>query len=115
MSVANGNKGVLYASTLRTSDSKALLEAAVSTLLKSTENNDSTLLYSLYYEQEQQFSGPATTDTSLDLAFNDEILDAVEAQWKNIMADENGVLDGQFMQFDDREGQNDDEEDDDGF
>ena len=115
LSVTDGNIGVLYASTLCSSDSKTTIEAAVSALLKSSENDDGKLLYSLYYEQEQQSSDSTTSVTSIDLAFNDEILDAVEGQWKSIMSDENGVLEGQFMQFEDRKGQNDDEEDDEGF
>lgn len=114
LSTANGSIGVFYASTLLSGNSKAVLEEAVSALLRSTENGDSRLLYSLYYEQGQQHYSASSSDTSLDLAFNDEILDAVEAQWKAIMTDENGVLEGQFMQFEDREGINDDE-DDEGF
>jgi hypothetical protein len=76
-------------------------------------------LYSLYYEREQQpWTADAATpcDASLDLAFNDEILQAVEDQWKTIMADKNGVVEASFMQFEDREGMNNDDEDgDEGF
>lgn len=76
-------------------------------------------MYSLYYEQEQQaLTADAKTpsDASLDLAFNDGILQAVEDQWKAIMADENGVIEAPFMQFEDREGMHNDEEDaDDGY
>ena len=103
--------GVLYATTQKSDNSKAVLEAALSALLKSTEDDEGKLLYSLYYEQEQQASY-----ASLDLAFNDEILQAVEDQWKTIMADDNGTLEGSFMQFEDREGMNNDDDDgDEGF
>jgi hypothetical protein len=84
-------------------------------LLESTENGEGKLLYSLYYEQEQQASStdPITpSEASLDLAFNDEILQTVEDQWKSIVADRNGVVEDSFMKFDDREGMNDDDDDD---
>ena len=112
--------GVLYATTLKSDTSKAILEAALSALLKSTEDGEGMLLYSLYYEQEQQAStaDPATPSyASLDLAFNDEILRAVEDQWETIMADENSALEGSFMQFEDREAMINDDDDggDEGF
>jgi Rab proteins geranylgeranyltransferase component A len=93
--------------------SKTTLEEAVSALLKSVGSGGGKLLYSLYYEQEQQAStaDPATpSEASLDLAFNDEILQAVEDQWKNIMADGNDAVEASFMQFEDREGMNDDDD-----
>jgi Rab proteins geranylgeranyltransferase component A len=71
-------------------------------------------MYALYYEQEQRASTADPTlpfDPSLDLAFNDEILQAVEEQWRTIMANENGVIEGTFMKFEDREGMNDGEDD----
>ena len=104
MSIINHNTGVLYSTTRCSNNSKAVLEAALSALLKSIESGEGKLLYSLDYEQEQQ-------SASLDLAFNDEILQAVEVQWKTIMADENGVTEPSFLQFEDREGMNNDEDD----
>jgi hypothetical protein len=119
LSIANHVLGVLYATTLKSDTSKAILEAALSALLKSTEDGGGKLLYSLYYEQEQQAStaDPATPSyASLDLAFNDEILQAVEDQWEAIMADKNSVVEGSFMQFEDREAMNNDDDDvDEGF
>jgi hypothetical protein len=119
LSIANHGSGVLYATTLKSDTSKAILEAALSALLKSTEDDQGKLLYSLYYEQEQQSSAadPATPSyASLDLAFNDEILQAVEDQWKTIIAGNNGAVEGSFMQFEDREGMsNDDDDGDEGF
>ncbi len=118
MCLANQNLGVLYATTLYSNDSKAVLEAALCALLKSFENEESKLLYSLYYEQEQQAStadAKTASDASLDLAFNDDILHAVEEQWKAIIADENSVIKTPFMQFEDREGINDEEDADEGY
>jgi hypothetical protein len=112
--VANNKLGVLYATTQYSNDSKFVLEAALSALLKSIENEEAKLLYKLYYEQEQQATTTDSTepfDASLDLAFNDEILRAVEDQWKTIVADENGTVEAHFMQFEDREGMNNDDED----
>jgi Rab proteins geranylgeranyltransferase component A len=104
---------------MRTEYSKSVLEEAVSHLLNFLEKGKAKLLYSLYYEQEQQASTTDPTipsDASLDLAFNDEGLQAVEDQWKIIMADENEVVDTTFMQFEDREGMNNDDDDgDEGF
>ncbi|PMD33214.1 hypothetical protein L207DRAFT_407177, partial [Hyaloscypha variabilis F] len=107
------NQCVLYATTLKTDESKAVLEAALAALLESTENGEGKLLYSLYYEKEQQASSTDPTvpsEASLDLAFNDEILQTVEDQWKSIVADGNGVVEDSFMKFDDREGMNDDDD-----
>ena len=82
--------------------------------MESTENGEGKLVYSLSYEQEQQVSSTdptAPSQASLDLAFNDEILQTVEEQWKSIVADGNGVVEDSFMKFDDREGMNDDDDD----
>ena len=114
-SVADKALGVLYATTLQAAESKTVLEAALAALLESTEHGEGKLLYSLYYEQEQQASTTDPTmpsDGSLDLAFNDEILQTVEDQWKSIMADDNGVVEGSFMKFEDREGMNGDDDND---
>jgi Rab proteins geranylgeranyltransferase component A len=100
---------------MHTEYSKTTLEETVAHLLKFLEKGEAKLLYSLYYEQEQQASttDPMTpSNASLDLAFNDEILQAVEDQWKSIVADEAGVVNTTFMQFEDREGMNNDDDDD---
>lgn len=44
------------------------------------------------------------------MAFNDEILEDVEQQWKTIMGDGSDEQSA-FMQFEDRKGMNDDDED----
>lgn len=110
------NQCVLYATTMHTKYSKSVLEEAVSHLLKSIEKGEGKLLYSLYYEQEQQASTDPTIPptASLDLAFNDEVLQAVEDQWKSIVTDDTGVGNAIFMQFEDREGINNDDDDSDG-
>lgn len=95
---------VLYTTTACSSSSKVLLEAALSRFLQVAENGEGKLLYSLYYEQEQ----PATY---LDLAFNDQILEEVETKWKRIVGDE--TEQAAFMQFEERVGMNDEEDDND--
>jgi len=73
-------------------------------------------LYSLYYEQEQgtRTTGkPIVSEASLDLAFNDEVLQDGESQWRSIMANDNGQVETTFMQFEDREGMNHDDDDND--
>ena len=59
-------------------------------------------MYSLYYEQEQ-------TAAALDLAFNDEILENLETQWKTIAGDSDEQT--PFMQFEERTGMNDENDD----
>src|SRR4051794_32085520 len=105
--------GVLYATMLHSESSKALLEAAVSAILKVAENGEGKLLYALYYEQNAMSPSSAATtpNSSLDLAFNDEILDRVEAEWKTILEIENRVEQAQFMQFDERNAMNEEDED----
>ena len=85
------------------SSSKALLEAALSKFLKIAESGEGKLLYSLCYEQEQDAA-------SLDLAFNDLILETVETKWKTIVNSGDQTL---FMQFEERMGMNDEDDDND--
>ena len=65
---------MLYATTLCTTDSKDLLETALNAFL-TTHGEDTKLLYSVYYEQQE--CGRQTKDLSdrlnpsFDLAFND--------------------------------------------
>jgi hypothetical protein len=86
------------------SSSRSLLEGALSKFLEIAENGEAKLLYSLYYEQEQSVS-------ALDLAFNDEILEKVETKWKTIV--EEGEEQAPFMQFEERTGMNDEDDDND--
>lgn len=96
---------VIYATTAYSEHSKNLLDSTLTTFLKSSEEN-AELLYTLYYEQEQvsRSADSEPSDASLDLAFNDEILEEVETQWKSIVGD---VDPANFMRFEDREGAND--------
>lgn len=94
---------MLYATTAFSSSSKTLLEASLSKFLQIAENGEGEVLYSFYYEQEASAS-------SLDLAFNDQVLEEVESKWKTIA--EGGEDEKSFMKFEERAGMDDDEDDD---
>lgn len=99
--IAKNYAGVIYGTTLHSNCSKTLLEAALSTFLKSSENAGE-LLYTLYYEQEQTSESTGDfSEASIDLAFNDEMLDNVESQWKSIVDQADSAS---YMHFEDREG-----------
>ncbi|TVY81662.1 Rab proteins geranylgeranyltransferase component A [Lachnellula suecica] len=98
---------VLYATTHQSQDSQAILTAAISRFLKAAEDN-AKLLYKLYYEQEQL---PGTS--SLDLAFDDQMLDDVKAQWKTVLGYGDTEEHPAFMDFPDREGISPDDDDND--
>ncbi|TVY20836.1 Rab proteins geranylgeranyltransferase component A [Lachnellula arida] len=100
---------VLYASTQYSKNSKAILEATISKFLEASKDNVK-LLYSLYYEQQQV---PGTSP--LDLAFDDQILDNVEEQWKTVLGYGDDEEHPPFMQFADREGMNADDDNDDEY
>lgn len=95
---------MFYATTAFSSSSKSLLEASLSKFLQAAENGEGKLLYSLYHEQE-------ATSSSLDLAFNDQVLEEVESKWKAI--NEGGEDEPSFMQFEERAGMNEDDNDND--
>ena len=65
-------------------------------------------MYSWYYEQK------TSADSSLDLAFDDRILDTVEEQWRSLVEPlEDGV---EFMKFEERNAMGeDDDEDNEGY
>ncbi|TVY24414.1 Rab proteins geranylgeranyltransferase component A [Lachnellula hyalina] len=100
---------VLYASTRYFENSKVVLEATISKFLEAVKDNVK-LLYTLYYEQQQ-----VTATSSLDLAFDDQILDNVEEQWKAVSGYGDDEEHPPFMQFADREGMNADDDNDDGY
>jgi Rab proteins geranylgeranyltransferase component A len=102
---------------LYSKSSKPLLEAALSAFLKAADGGEVKLLYSLYYEQEATSpDGSATPpDSSLDLAFNDDILDNIEVQWKTIIGFTDEGEQARFMQFDERNAMNEDDEDNGGY
>ena len=86
-----------------------VLEATISKFLEAVKDNVK-LLYTLYYEQQQ-----VTATSSLDLAFDDQILDNVEEQWKAVSGYGDDEEHPPFMQFADREGMNADDDNDDGY
>jgi hypothetical protein len=102
--------GVLYATTLYTSASKSLLEAALGAFI-STRSEDTKLLYSVYFEQRERNlrTGdlPNSSSPSLDLAFNDLVLEDVAAEWKAIMG--NDIDESTFMLFEERSGMDEDD------
>lgn len=78
--------------------------------------DDQRSLYQLYYEQRD---GPTALHVKdnvitfpsapLDLVFNDQVLEPVQEAWKMVMgpaAEADGV---EYMKFQDREGQGDDD------
>ena len=99
--MADHAAGVLYATTMQSSSSNAFLEASLTKFLEIAENGEGNLLYSLYYEQEQ-------TPASVDLAFNDEVLVEVETKWKTFV--DGGEEQTAFMQFEERTGMTDDDD-----
>lgn len=72
-------------------------------------NDGAKLLYTLYYEQQD------TAESSLDLAFDDQMLNRVEEQWKDVLGYDQGIEQPPFMQFADREGMNADDDNDNEF
>jgi len=98
---------VLYATTLHSSASKTLLEAALTAFLQAAENGGGKLLYKLYYEQQEK-----STSDSLDLAFDDRMLEEVEKKWADLMQDVDEEQRGVFMQFEERRGMDADEDED---
>lgn len=70
--------------------------------MESREEGKADCLYKWYYEQE------ATDEqaSNLDLAFSDDMLDAVEKQWAEIV--DNNANAGEFMKFEERNGADDD-------
>lgn len=115
--IANVRAGILYASTSLSSEKgPVLLRKAIDALLASVEVSPKPeVLYSAQYRQHAS-SGSETLPAdnkhilvfpppSMDLAFDDAILDNVKDVWKKIM-DEDG---GDFLLFQDREQYDDDE------
>jgi len=118
---------VVYGSTAATDEhSRARLDEAVNKLV-STSNEDRTpsILWSMSYTlrgtsishrtsmyHAQDASGHIMSfpPASLDLAFDDDLIDGVEAVWKKIVASESDEV--KFMQFEEREAVEEDDNDD---
>lgn len=116
------NIGVVHANVALAGDAgQSVLERAVNMLLASVDAKAS-VLWSLRFTQLGNSFGENIPDVSrhpvservlsfpppsLDLAFDDSVIDRVRTVWKMIMGDE--VDDSQFLQFEDREGALDDD------
>jgi hypothetical protein len=100
------------------------LEAAHSRLLAAvaaTEGDAPKCLYRLFYEQAGVKSDSASLDiqgsvatfpsSSLDLAFNDSVLEPVRAAWDMVVGEAKDGETAEYMVFEDREGAMDDQDD----
>lgn len=118
MHIADQYQGIIYATTRQSSGSRARLEAAISTFLQKAEDGEAKLLFSVYYEQQritETSSTEASTykfpDPSLDLAFDDSMLENVEQAWNMVIGGSEGDENlPAYMQFDDRPGMDADDE-----
>ncbi|KAI1276456.1 rab protein geranylgeranyltransferase component A [Xylaria sp. FL0933] len=111
-------QSVVYLTMQAAPQSSQILDQALTALLQAVSTT-ADVLYKLYYEQASSSHQPLVTSQgsatvfefpspSLSLAFDDEGLDAVQEAWKLIMKDQS---DDTFMQFEDREGMGDDDDD----
>lgn len=111
------SSGILYASTALNGEAGShLLQKAIDALLSSVDDSSpSSVLLSVRYEQ-QASSGSDSLPTgahvlrfpapSLDLAFDDTVLENVKEFWQKVVGDDAG----EFLVFQDRESYADDEE-----
>jgi hypothetical protein len=114
------SKGVVYGSvSIPGQEGQSLLDAAISKLLQTFAGpeNEPAVLWTLRYTQLGLSSGndlaaciykSGKSDRvvyfpprSLDIAFDDSVIDAVKAVWKMVMGDE--ARDEDFMTFEDRD------------
>lgn len=111
--------GVLYLSTIRTADSKALLERSLDSLLAALSTDQTPkCLYQLYYEQASSQSEPSIEGQvftfpppSVSLAFDDSTLEPVHQAWKMAMGAAAEDQEAEYMTFPDREGVGDNDDD----
>ncbi|KAL9115633.1 MAG: hypothetical protein Q9227_000001 [Pyrenula ochraceoflavens] len=115
--------GIIYASTLSSDTSDfIILDEAVNKLLRATNGSDAHLLWSLHYLQSGRFSSdgnvgisrsPASQrilvfpPPSLDLEFDDGIIDSIREVWRIVMGAES---DDEFMMLAPRRRHEDDDE-----
>lgn len=112
-------QSIIYGSvSLSGPEGHTLLECAIDRLLRA-EGPQAIVLWSMRYNQMGRLSNDGTPSTlhphsphvcsfppsSLDLAFEDEIVDTVKEAWTRIVGDE--VDHDDFMIFDDRDGASD--------
>ncbi|KAK0613074.1 GDP dissociation inhibitor-domain-containing protein [Bombardia bombarda] len=110
------NQSVLYLTTLSTTDSKDVLQAALGSFLTAvSEDRVPDVLYELYYEQDLGSVESQTEDMifhfpgpSLSLSFDDRTLGPVREAWEKISGGE--AVEPDYMIFTDREGALDDDD-----
>ncbi|EJP66347.1 rab protein geranylgeranyltransferase component A [Beauveria bassiana ARSEF 2860] len=111
---------IVYLSTISTASSKAILDAALSSLLHAASEGSATLevVYKLQYEQlgARTPSLDTTEDDVvtfgapvLDLAFRDTMLQPVGQAWEKLTG-KAGEIDAEYLVFEDREGVSDDDD-----
>lgn len=115
-------KGILYLSTIHTSESKSLLESSVDLLLASLCPEGSSklqVLYQLYYEQQSANTNSLVGEqrifdfppSPVSLALEDSMLDSVHQAWVKAMGGQvSEETLAEYMVFTDREGAGDDDE-----
>lgn len=123
MAKTNESLGVLYASTsLIGQNGFALMKAAVEALLRSVDTIPSpTTLWSMQYEQNPHSISSQLSSVSgiqdhilnfslppIDLSFEDAVLDQVKSVWEKLKGDD----EGNFLEFENRTPDLDDDEDD---
>jgi Rab proteins geranylgeranyltransferase component A len=106
-------------STVSGDDAKDILKKALAGLLSavSVDQESPNVLYELYYEQKSFPSAIPDTDgrilgfppISLDLAFNDATMTNVNTIWKALTKVDDSTVEADYMNFDDREGADDDD------
>ncbi|KAM3437520.1 hypothetical protein NHJ13734_004587 [Beauveria thailandica] len=112
---------IVYLSTISTASCKAILDAALSSLLHAASEGSAALevVYKLRYEQR----GPRTPslDTGeddiatfgapvLDLAFRDTMLQPVGQAWQKLTGKVDEEIDAEYLVFEDREGVSDEDD-----
>jgi hypothetical protein len=109
----------LYVSTIGAGNSKARLETAVSTFLRSISSEEEVIrqLYTVSYEQRHvpiksklDASLHVMSPLSFDLAFDDGTLASVEEVWRQAMGYSPNDASVPFMTFEAREQMDDDED-----
>lgn len=116
--------GIVYGSVSHAgAGGQSLIESAVHRLLQTNAELDAKVLWSLRYTQlglssnganahSSKFEGPSSNilcfpPPSLDLGFDDALIDRVKEVWKLVMGDE--ANEQEFMNFEEREHADDDD------
>lgn len=114
--MANWNlTGVLYFTTVATSNAKDILSSALDSFLSAVERDQvPQCFYQLYYEQAAGVKRSRLDELTLDLpgpslslSMDDSLLKHVREAWKKVVGDT--VDDAEYMVFTDREPVDDDD------